>query len=71
MRGSEIKYLQEKIRDLQRRYSLAQISLTGEYDEITYNNIRKIQSLSNLPITGVVDERLFNYLLNLTTAPLN
>ena len=67
MRGDDIKFIQQKIALIARRFGIIEYHINGKYDLITYNNIRKIQSQTNFPINGIVDDRLFKYLIEITT----
>ena len=54
--GPEVKYIQNQIKKVQRKYNISAISLSGKYDTTTSNNVKKIQMMNNLAITGSVDE---------------
>lgn len=65
--GEDIRFLQRKIAIIARKFGIVTYSINGLYDEITYNNIRKIQSQINFPINGIIDEKMFDYIANVST----
>lgn len=62
MQGNDVLVVQEAIKKMARSYGIVTFSMDGVYDEITYNNIRKIQSMINFPINGIVDENMFDFM---------
>lgn len=62
--NKNILYLQKIIKKFKDRYSITVVSLTGYYDETTYNNVRKIQLMNNFAMTGDITEEFWKFLLS-------
>ena len=61
VRGNDVRFIQRKIALMARRFGIVTYSSNGVYDEITFNNVRKIQSQINFPIDGIINEKMFDY----------
>lgn len=58
-KGNDILFIQNQIIKVKRRFNITITSQSGEYDQTTSNNVKKIQMMSGLPITGSIDEETF------------
>lgn len=65
MSGEDVRYIQETIRRVKNHYAITLYSQNGIYDEVTYNNIRKIQQMSGMVANGVVDSAMWEFLNSL------
>ena len=48
-----------------RNFGISTYTLNGFYDELTFNNARKIQAMSNYPIDGIIDESMYDFIMSL------
>lgn len=65
LKGTDVDYVQKKIKDHMRMFGLSNISMSGSYDQLTSNNISIIQSRNMLAINGKVDKDTFDFLKNI------
>ena len=65
MYGDDVLFFQKQIKKSMKRFGITNISVTGYYDLITYNNIKKIQKLQLIPMTGEVDSVMWEFLKKL------
>lgn len=63
--GGDVTRIQKAISVLKKKFGITLYTLSGYYDQMTYNNIRKIQQLTGRKVDGIVNEELFNYLVSL------
>ena len=62
MYGDDVLFIQKKIKKCMKKFGISTITVTGYYDKITANNIKKIQISQFLPPTGAVDRVMFEFL---------
>ena len=65
MFGEDIKLIQSQIKKVARNFGISTYTLNGFYDELTFNNARKIQAMSNYPIDGIIDESMYDFIMSL------
>lgn len=65
MYGDDVLFIQKQIKKSMKRFGLTNITVSGYYDLITCNNVKKIQKLQFIPITGEVDSVMWEFLKKL------